>query len=332
MSGATSSGNTNASPYSLDELSALHAAHVVYSVGEVPTTIKSAMESNDASKWRDACDSEFQSLTKNSTWDVVPLPSGRKLIGCKWVFKVKENERGEVERFKVRLVAKGFAQKAGIDFEETFAPVANLTSIRVVLALAAKYDLLVHQMDIKTALLNGYLDEVIYMQQPEGYVDETRPIELVCKLKKSLCGLKQAPRVWNQTIDNFMIGLGFDKCESDHCVYVMRKCTNNSQDNLAFVVLYVDDLIIACNSNALMSTIKTALNKRFEMSDLGELKFCLGKLKFCLGMEIARDRKVGTLTVRQTKFLHSILDKFGMKDCKPVKTPQDPGLKLTKNM
>ena len=122
-----------------------------------------------------------------------------------------------------------------------------------------------------------------------------------------------------------MIGLGFDKCESDHCVYVMRKCTNNSQDNLAFVVLYVDDLIIACNSNALMSTIKTALNKRFEMSDLGELKFCLG-------MEIARDRKVGTLTVRQTKFLHSILDKFGMKDCKPVKTPQDPGLKLTKNM
>ena len=97
-------------------------------------------------------------------------------------------------------------------------------------------------------------------------------------------------------------------------------------------MLYVDDLIIACNSNALMSTIKTALNKRFEMSDLGELKFCLGKLKFCLGMEIARDRKVGTLTVRQTKFLHSILDKFGMKDCKPVKTPQDPGLKLTKNM
>jgi hypothetical protein len=240
------------------------------------------------------------------------------------VFKVKENERSEIEWFKARLVAKGFAQKFGIDYEETFAPVAKFTSIRVVLALAAKYDLLLHQMDVKTAFLNGDLDEVIFMKQPEGYVDPTHLASHVCKLKKSLYGLKQAPRMWNQTIDDFMIGLGFDKCESDHCVYVMRK-PDNGDDKMAFVVLYVDDLIIACSSDSMMSTIKNALSKRFEMSDIGELKFCLG-------MEIARDQENGTLSVRQTKFLNSILAKFGMQDCKPVKTPQDPGLKLTKNV
>ena len=180
-------------------------------------------------------------------------------------------------------------------------------------------------MDVKTAFLNGDLDEDIYMKQPDGYVDASRPTDFVCKLKKSLYGLKQSPRMWNKTIDDFMISLGFDKCESDHCVYVMRKVGEDGSDNLVFVVIYVDDLIIACNSSALLSTIKNALNKRFEMSDLGELKYCLG-------MEIARDHDAGTVSVRQSKFLQSILAKFGMQDCKPVKTPQDPGLHLTKSM
>ena len=310
---------------SLEDLSAPHSAHVVHSVGDLPTTFESALESSDASKWREACDSEYDSLMKNDTWDIVQLPRGRKPIGCKWVFKVKENQHGEVERHKARLVAKGFAQKYGIDYDETFAPVAKFTSIRFVLALVAKYDLLVHQMDVKTAFLNGDLDEDIYMKQPDGYVDSSRPTDFVCKLKKSLYGLKQSPRMWNKTIDDFMISLGFDKCESDHCVYVMRKVGKDGSDNLAFVVIYVDDLIIACNSLALLSTIKNALNKRFEMSDLGELKFCLG-------MEIDRNHDVGTVSVRQSKFLQSILAKFGMQDCKPVKTPQDPGLHLTKSM
>ncbi|KAH7460370.1 Retrovirus-related Pol polyprotein from transposon TNT 1-94 [Phytophthora ramorum] len=310
----------------LDEMSAaaqesqdFEAAYVVDSVGEMPTTFKSAMESSDAVKWKEACDSECDSLLKNDTWDVVPLPKGRKAIGCRWVFRVKENQAGEIERFKARLVAKGFSQKYGIDYDETFAPVAKFTSIRIVLSLAAKYGLKLHQMDVKTAFLNGVLDEDIYMAQPDGYVDEDHP-DHVCKLKRSLYGLKQSPRMWNQTIDDFMLKLGFKKCESDHCVYLKR----DGQD-MIFVALYVDDLVLASSNDELLESTKHALSKRFEMTDLGELEYFLG-------MEIKNDRDSGKVTVRQTKFLKSILTKFGMQDSKPVKTPQDPGLKLTKNM
>uniref|UniRef100_A0AAV1TYA3 Reverse transcriptase Ty1/copia-type domain-containing protein n=1 Tax=Peronospora matthiolae TaxID=2874970 RepID=A0AAV1TYA3_9STRA len=206
------------------------------------------MESSDSGKWKEACDSEFDSLQRNDTWEIVPLPKGRKAIGCRWVFRVKENQDGEVERFKARLVAKGFSQKFGVDYEETFAPVAKFTSIRVVLSMAAKYGLMLHQMDVKTAFLNGSLNEDIYMDQPDGYLEATQP-DYVCKLKRSLYGLKQSPRMWNQTIDGFMIKMGFKKCESDHCIYIKR----DDQD-MILVVLYVDDLILASSNNELLKS------------------------------------------------------------------------------
>ena len=310
----------------LDEMSAAaqendiyEAAYIVDSVGEMPTTFKTAMESGDAVKWKQACDSEHDSLCKNETWDVVPLPKGRKAIGCRWVFRVKENQDGEIERFKARLVAKGFSQKYGIDYDETFAPVAKFTSIRAVLSMAAKHNLKLHQMDVKTAFLNGVLGEDIFMVQPEGYVDKDHP-DYVCKLKRSLYGLKQSPRMWNQTIDDFMLKIEFKKCQSDHCIYIKR-----TDKEMIVVVIYVDDLILASNDDELLESTKRALSERFEMTDLGELEYFLG-------MEIKNDRDAGKVTVRQTKFLKSLLSKFGMQDSKPVKTPQDPGLKLTKSM
>ena len=167
-------------------------------------------------------------------------------------------------------MAKGFAQKFRIDYEETFAPVAKFASIRILLSLAVKYGLVVHQMDMKTAFLNGQLDEDIYMAQPDGFTNMANP-DYVCKLQRSLYGLKQSPRMWNKTIDDFMLRLKLTKCESDHCVYMKR----DDQD-MIFVALYVDDLILASSTSKLLQKNMQALSQRFEMTDLGQLKFYLG--------------------------------------------------------
>ena len=174
------------------------AEHCAYSVQVIsePVTIGEALSGPHTKEWKLATDAEYQSFIDNDTWDLVELPEGRSAVGCKWVFKVKYNGEGKVERFKSRLVAKGCSQRYGIDFEETFSPVVRFTSIRTLLALAVHKDMIVHQMDVVTAFLNGKLDEEIYMQQPEGYQISGKE-NLVCRLKKSLYGLKQALRCWN---------------------------------------------------------------------------------------------------------------------------------------
>ncbi|KAI9180050.1 hypothetical protein LWI28_000646 [Acer negundo] len=173
-----------------------------------PYTYKEAMEDVDSRHWQKAMQSEIESMFDNKVRSLVDLPKGIKPIGCKWVYKRKRGMDGKVETFKARLVVKGYTQKEGIDYEETFSPVAMLKSIRILLSIAASLDLEIWQMDVKTAFLNGSLDESIYMMQPEGFIEKGK-VDKVCKLQKSIYGLKQASRSWNIRFDQAVKGFGF---------------------------------------------------------------------------------------------------------------------------
>jgi hypothetical protein len=212
---------------------------------------------------------EYRSLMKNDTWDLVPLPKGRKLVRCKCVYRTKYASDGSVERHKARLVSKGFSRVEGIDYNETLAPVAKMNSIYLVLALVASHKWEVHQMDVKSDFLHGDLHEEIYMEQPPGYVQNDSI--LVFRLKKSLYGLKQAPRAWYAKMDNFLIATGFSRCHSDPNVY-----TKNVGSHLIILVLYVDDLILTGSDPKLLNHVKTSLKNKFEMIDLGFLHYFLG--------------------------------------------------------
>jgi hypothetical protein len=180
------------------------------------------MTRDDAGLWQNASQEEYDALHQHDVWELCELPPDRKAVGCRWVYRIKTNTDGTVERYKARLVAKGFSQKPHLDYTETFAPVAKFASLRTVLALAAAEDMEVHTMDVSSAFLNGDLDEEIYMAQPEGF-EAPGQEHLVCRLKKSLYGLKQSPRQWYQKLHSTFVALGFSRCASDHCVWVWAK-------------------------------------------------------------------------------------------------------------
>jgi len=248
-----------------------HVHHFAFSVCQIvePKTMEEALASDQAQEWKAAADLEYTSLMENETWDLVELPPGRTPVGCRWVFKVKHGSDGKVERFKGRLVAKGYAQKYGIDYDETFSPVVRFSSIRTLLAFAVQNDMLIHQMDVVTAFLNGTLDEEIYMQQPDGYV-ECGKEHLVCKLKRSLYGLKQSPRCWNKAYQEHMESMGFKQSAADPCVYV------RATEMTAIVAVYVDDIILITETPEEMQNVKESLAGRFKMKDMGKLHYCLG--------------------------------------------------------
>jgi hypothetical protein len=261
---------------------------------------------------------EFDSLTKNNTWTLVKdMPPGRKAIGCRWVFKRKLNNDGSVSRYKARLVAKGYSQRHGIDYEETYAPVAKFTSIRTILAIGAALDLEIHQMDVKTAFLNGDLEEEIYMDVPEGL---KVPSGYKCKLNRTLYGLKQSPRMWNKKLDMFLHDIGFKVLQTDTSLYVRKDDTE-----LTMIAVYVDDLLILSSMMDALNEVKKALTMKFEMSDEGDID---GNTH--LGFRITRDRAKRSLTMDQETYAKSILTRFGMEDCNPVVTPLNPGVKLLK--
>ena len=184
-----------------------------------PQTYKEAVSSTEGPLWKEAIKSEIDSILQNHTWELVDLPPGIKLLGSKWIFKRKMKTDGTIDKYKARLVIKGYRQREGLDYFDTYSPVTRITSIRMILAIAALRNLEVHQMDVKTAFLNGDLEEEIYMEQPEGCVAPGQE-KKVCKLVKSLYGLKQAPKQWHKKFDDVMLSNGFKINECDKCVYV----------------------------------------------------------------------------------------------------------------
>ncbi|KAG7533289.1 Integrase catalytic core [Arabidopsis thaliana x Arabidopsis arenosa] len=282
-----------------------------------PRSVGEARRSKYWKKWEQAMIEEMRSLDKNETWEIVSKPDKKKIVGCKWIFKLKEGIPGvEEARYKARLVAKGFTQVEGIDYNEIFSPVVKHVSIRIMLSVVVNFDLELEQLDVKTAFLHGTLDEVIYMNQPEGFIEKGREDE-VCLLKKSLYGLKQSPREWNQKFDEFMKSQGFHRSVNNPCVYHK----GSTIDDQIFLLLYVDDMLVAAKDLEKIKILKKSLNKEFEMKDLGPATRILG-------MDIIRDREKGVLKLSQGRYLKQVLRTFNMDDCKAVVSPINSAMKL----
>jgi Reverse transcriptase (RNA-dependent DNA polymerase)/gag-polypeptide of LTR copia-type/Pol polyprotein, beta-barrel domain/GAG-pre-integrase domain/Integrase core domain len=267
-----------------------------------------------ARQWEDAIYDEYNSIVNNGTWTLVPRPANRKVVSSKWVFKYKRDQTGEIVRCKARLVARGFTQVFGLDYIETFSPVAKLASIRILLAIAAVEDLEIHQMDVVTAFLAGDLEEEVYMEPPEGFEEDGN---LVCKLQKSIYGLKQAPRVWNQKIRRYLRSIGFQHTHADHCIY----CNTATG---VIIAMWVDDLVIFGKGMSGINRLKKDLGKEFNMKDLGELKYFLG-------IQVYRDRASQQIHINQSGYTAMLIKRFNMENSNPVSTPLATGTKLLKS-
>ena len=283
-----------------------------------PTSYNEALIDRDVEFWKKAMNQEMESMYSNKVWELVEAPNGVKPIGCKWIYKRKRGVDGRVETFKARLVAKGFTQKEGIDYEETFSPVAMLKSIRILLSIAAVLDYEIWQMDVKTAFLNGHLEENIYMQQPDGFIQKGQE-HMVCKLQKSIYGLKQASRSWNIRFDQAIKSLGFIQNIDEQCVY--KKIQGKF---VAFLVLCVDNILLIGNDIGVLTTIKIWLAKQFDMKDLGEISYILG-------IKLLRDRKNKTLALSQAVYIDKILARFSMENSKTGLLPFRHGITFSKD-
>jgi hypothetical protein len=282
---------------------------VVEGVKEPETFTEASQNSN----WNKAMEEEITALQQNQTWDLVPRPEDVEPISCKWVYKIKRRTDGTIERLKARLVARGFSQQYGLDYDETFSPVAKLTSVRVVLAVAANKEWILWQMDVKNAFLHGELDQEIYMDQPMGFQNQSHP-NYVCKLRKALYGLKQAPRAWYGKIAEFLTKSGFSVSHADSSLFVKA-----NGEKLAILLVYVDDIIITGNDVEEICQTKENLSVRFEMKELGQLNHFLG-------LEISITRR-GVILCQQ-KYAKDLLEKFGMLECKATATPMDPNTRM----
>ncbi|GKA31625.1 retrotransposon protein, putative, ty1-copia subclass [Tanacetum coccineum] len=264
--------------------------HELGDLGE-PANYKAALLDPESDKWLNAMNVEMQSMRDNEVWELVDLPPNGKTVGHKWLFKKKTDMDGAVHTYKARLVAKGFTQTPGIDYEETFSPVADIRAIRILIAIAAFYDYEIWQMDVKTAFLNGYLNEEVYMEQPEGFVNQKFP---------------------NRKF-------GFSQNHDEPCVYVKA-----SGSYVTFLILYVDDILIMGNNIPMLQDVKSYLGRCFAMKDLGEAAYILG-------IKIYRDRSKRLIGLCQSAYIEKILKRYYMENSKRGTIPMQEKLKFSKS-
>ncbi|KAA0034028.1 Beta-galactosidase [Cucumis melo var. makuwa] len=276
----------------------------------IPKNIYTALE---CPEWKNAVMEEMKALEKNRTWEICAPPKGHKTVGCKWVFSLKYKADGTLDRHKTRLVAKGFTQTYGIDYSETFSPVAKLNTVRVLLSVTVNKDWPLYQLDVKNAFLNGDLVEEVYMSPPPGF--EAQFGQQVCKLQKSLYGLKQSPRAWFDRFTTFVKSQGYSQGHSDHTLFTKASKTGK----IAILIVYVDDIVLTGDDQTEISQLKQRMGDEFEIKDLGNLKYFLG-------MEVARSKE--GISVSQRKYTLDLLTETGMLGCRPADTPIEFNCKL----
>lgn len=286
-------------------------------VCDMPQNYQDAIRSPNSQQWIKAMDDEIHSLEKNNTFKITQLPPDKKAVGGRWVYTLKSDTDGS-DRYKARFVAKGYSQKQGIDYEETFSPTADMTTVRIVMQKAVQEGLILHQMDVETAYLHAPIDCEVYLEQPEGYEIESKSGEkLVCKLQKSLYGLKQSGRNWNTMLHVYLTENGFKQNPADNCLYIRER-----ENEKVILIVWVDDLIVAANTEEVVKSVKMMLTERFKMKDLGKLNNFLG---------IDFKQSDGQVTMTQERYINKILSRFGMQDCKPRETPCESKFEYTDN-
>ncbi|CAM8888782.1 unnamed protein product [Rhodiola kirilowii] len=257
--------------------------------------------------WVEAMDKEIKALEANNTWILTELPAGKTLVDCKWVYKLKFKSDGTLERYKARLVARGFTQVEGLDYHDTFAPVAKMTTIRCLLAVAAVKHWPIYQLDVDNAFLHGTLDEEVYMKLPIGFYKKEKAAGKVCKLVKSLYGLKQASRQWFAKFSEAITAYGFQRSLNDYSLFTMNK-----DGEFLILLVYVDDVIITGTSSSMIGKVKQYIHDLFKIKDLGILKYFLG-------LEVARSDE--GIFLNQRKYALELLEDHNLLQCKPAKTP-----------
>lgn len=281
-----------------------------------PQTVQDVMASDQKDQWMEAMKDEYNSLISHGVWQLVERPNNVNIVKCKWVFREKTDADGNLEKYKARLVARGFTQRYGIDYEETFAPVVRHSTLRTLFAIGVEFDMDIEHIDVSTAFLNGDLKETIYMEQPVGFeVDGTNK---VCLLKKSLYGLKQASRAWNEKVHDVLIHHGYKQLKSEKCVYI-----KDYNQEKVIIALYVDDFFVFSNNKVGKNEIYDILKNKFKIK-------ILGPVKQVLGMKVDRNKDKGILKLSQGQYIKNLLIKFGMTNCHKASTPMEVNLKLEK--